>query len=113
MATNYVPRRERQAIEPSNQFGEPSIFKRGESTEIAVWRSEYNGKRQVSLAKRHPQSTGGFWKSGGVTNLDAELSAAVASQMVGWTIPDVDGVDSPAVEAPPKRSTRGRKAAAK
>jgi len=93
---------ERTPITPSDEFGPVTIVKRGQSAEIAVWRSRYNGANQISLAQRHPQKTAGFWKAG-VANLDGELSAAVAEASVGWTI----GVEAPAVEAPKAKAKRG------
>lgn len=104
MTSNYTPRRERAPIEPHEKFGPIKSFTVGESTEIAIWRNEYNGTRQVSLAQKHPFKTGGHWKSG-VGNLDPAMSEAVAELSLGWTI----GVESPVVEAP-KRTARGRKA---
>jgi len=95
---------ERTPINPNDEFGPVTIVQRN-AAEIAIWRSQYNGKNQISLAQRHPQKTAGFWKAG-VSNLDAEMSAAVAEQSIGWTI----GVEAPAVEAP--KRTRGRKATA-
>ena len=73
---------ERVAITPAE---DATIIKRGEFTEIAIWRSEYNGQRQVSVAQRHPKRTGGYWSTRQPIVYDAELSAAFMKQAIGHT----------------------------
>jgi len=74
---------ERVAITPAE---DATIIKRGEFTEIAIWRSEYNGQRQVSVAQRHPKRTGGYWSTRQPIVYDAELSAAFMKQAIGHTL---------------------------
>ena len=51
-------------------------FERGGAT-LALWPSEWEGKRQITVAQNHPQKTGGYWK-GGITNMDEEVARAFA-----------------------------------
>lgn len=92
---------ERVAITPAE---DAIIIKRGEFTEIAIWRSEYNGQRQVSVAQRHPKRTGGYWSTRQPIVYDAELSAAFMKQAIGHTLL-VNDEGVAAIEAP---SAKGR-----
>lgn len=102
-------KRERQAIQPDDKFGEPSFVKRGNSTEIALWRSEYKGVPQVSVAQRHPQRTSGYWSTRQPIVYDGELTREFFKQSLGHTIDD-NGDPITAVEVKAKPAARrGRK----
>ena len=97
---------ERTPITPDNQYGEPTLIKVGTATEIGIWRSMYNGERQVTTGFRGPR-TNGFWKMG-VKSFNKEVSTAFVYQSLGWTVTDDDEeADEPAAIEAPKRARRG------